>query len=515
VLEVDTSRGLMAGALRLDERILHYLAGVNLLDPRLEPLLTHTPVPAWIAPSHKAIALQAARAAASQPTTRHAPLLHFCGDDPQGQQDAAAAWAQHAGLDLFLIRAEDLPAPGAELDLLAQLWRREALLLPAALLLQTDSSALTPSAQHLAETLPGPVILATREPVRLHRPLVRFDLDKPEPSEQKQLWDRALGGFGVRNPGLAATLAEQFRLSACTIAQTAALAAGRKRVEPSELWAACRSQARPRLEDLAQRLACSAGWDDLVLPPAQLHTLHQIVAHLRHRMVVYENWGFGAKSRRGLGVSVLFTGESGTGKTLAAEVLAHELALDLYRVDLSSVVSKYIGETEKNLRQVFDAAEEGGVALLFDEADALFGKRTEVRDSHDHYANIGVSYLLQRMETFHGLAILTTNFKSSLDRAFQRRLRFIVTFPFPDLAQREEMWRRVFPPQTPTAGLDPAKLAQLHVTGGNIRNIALHAAFLAAQSGRPVAMEHLLDAAKTEVQKTERPLSEAEVRGWL
>ncbi len=200
---------------------------------------------------------------------------------------------------------------------------------------------------------------------------------------------------------------------------------------------------------------------------------------------------------------------------MAAEVLAAELRLDLYRIDLSSVVSKYIGETEKNLRRVFDAAEEGGAILLFDEADALFGKRSEVKDSHDRYANIEVSYLLQRMEAYRGLAILTSNFKDALDTAFLRRLRFIVHFPFPDAAQRAEIWRRAFPAQTPTLGIDPEKLGRLSVTGGNIRNIALAAAFLAADEGSPVGMPHLLRAARGELAKIERPLSDAEVRGWV
>jgi SpoVK/Ycf46/Vps4 family AAA+-type ATPase len=198
-------------------------------------------------------------------------------------------------------------------------------------------------------------------------------------------------------------------------------------------------------------------------------------------------------------------------------VLAQELDLDLYRIDLSAVVSKYIGETEKNLKQVFDAAEEGGVILLFDEADALFGKRSDVRDSHDRYANIEVSYLLQRMEAYQGLAILTTNLKSAMDRAFQRRLRFTVNFPFPDATQREAIWSRIFPPQTPTHGLNHKHLSQLNVAGGNIRNIALTAAFLAADEGseKPIDMTHLARAARLEAEKIQRPLSEAETRGWI
>jgi SpoVK/Ycf46/Vps4 family AAA+-type ATPase len=252
-----------------------------------------------------------------------------------------------------------------------------------------------------------------------------------------------------------------------------------------------------------------------VLPEMQKQTLRQLAAQSRQRMTVYETWGFAAKGRRGLGLSALFSGPSGTGKTLAAEVVAGELNLDLYRIDLSSVVSKYIGETEKNLKQVFDAAETGGVVLLFDEADALFGKRGEVKDSHDRYANIEVSYLLQRMESFQGLAILTTNLKSSLDKAFQRRLRFTIDFPFPDAAQREAIWSRVFPAQTPTKGLQPDRLAKLNMTGGNIRNIALNAAFLAAEAGASVEMAHVLQATRMEAVKIERPLSETEVRGWV
>jgi SpoVK/Ycf46/Vps4 family AAA+-type ATPase len=236
---------------------------------------------------------------------------------------------------------------------------------------------------------------------------------------------------------------------------------------------------------------------------------------VRHRLTVYEQWGFGRPGTRGLGISALFAGASGTGKTLAAEVLASNLELDLYRIDLSSVVSKYIGETEKNLRRIFDAADEGGAVLLFDEADALFGKRSEVKDSHDRYANIEVSYLLQRMECFRGLAILTTNLRSAVDTAFLRRIRFSVQFPFPDPGQRAEIWRRSFPPEAPTEGIDIERLSQLNVAGGNIRNIALHAAFLAADDGKSVGMGHLLHAARSEYAKLEKALTEAEIHGWL
>jgi SpoVK/Ycf46/Vps4 family AAA+-type ATPase len=340
-----------------------------------------------------------------------------------------------------------------------------------------------------------------------------YTVRKPDAVEQRELWITALGARATELNGTLEVLAGQFRLSAETIR---AIAEDMRisRDEPGELWEACRSTGRRRLDDLAERLRPAAQWDDLVLPEAQLTVLRQIAAHLRQRVRVYDDWGFAARDGRGLGVSALFTGESGTGKTLAAEVLANELGLDLYRIDLSAVVSKYIGETEKNLRRVFDAAEDSGAILLFDEADALFGKRSEVKDSHDRYANIEVSYLLQRMEAYRGLAILTTNMKAALDRAFQRRLRFIVQFPFPDASLREAIWRRVFPVQAPLDGIDYCQLARLNLPGGNIRNIAVNAAFLAAEAGASLSMAHLRRAAQGEGAKLERPLADAETRGW-
>jgi SpoVK/Ycf46/Vps4 family AAA+-type ATPase len=280
------------------------------------------------------------------------------------------------------------------------------------------------------------------------------------------------------------------------------------------LWEACRVESRRRLDGLAERINPRATWDDMVLPEAPLQILREIATQVKQRMKVYETWGFASKISRGLGLTALFVGHSGTGKTMAAEVLVNELHLDLYRIDLSQVVSKYIGETEKNLQRVFQAAEEGGAILLFDEADALFGKRSEVKDSHDRYANIEVSYLLQRMEEYHGLAILTTNMKEALDTAFLRRLRFIIQFPFPGAEQRKEIWRHIFPVDTPVEKLDFDKLARLNISGGNIRNIALYAAFLAAEANESVAMKHLLRATRVEYSKLEISLTDSEIRGW-
>jgi predicted nucleic acid-binding protein len=513
LVRLEVSHGLIDGDLQIDERILHYLAGLNDPDPRLAFLITAASSAQTIAEEHQAIAARAAELILAPYGA--VPVVQLCGDDRHGQEDVAGLIAASVGRALFAAEADDLPPVGPDLEGIRTLWEREALLLPAALLIRCGADGPTPAARQLAARLPGLVILAAREVVELARPFLRFDVEKPGPLEQRRLWTSALGDAAAGLDGALDDVSEQFRLSARVIDSTGTLVrapGGRARAD--ELWNLCRAVARPSLENLAQRLTPVVTWDDLVLPAPQMRTLRHLAAQVRHRMQVYERWGFASKSRRGLGVSALFTGESGTGKTLAAEVLANELALDLYRIDLSAVVSKYIGETEKNLRRVFDAAEQGGSILLFDEADALFGKRSEVKDSHDRYANIEVGYLLQRMEAYEGLAILTTNLKTALDRAFQRRLRFTVNFPFPDAAQREQIWARSFPRDAPSRGLNLARLAQLKVAGGSIQNIALNAAFLSAEVDQPIAMAHVLVAAQLEAEKLERPLSDAETRGW-
>ena len=279
-----------------------------------------------------------------------------------------------------------------------------------------------------------------------------------------------------------------------------------------QLWDRCLESTRPKLENLAQRIDVKAGWDDIVLPQEETDLLHAIADQVRERGTVYEEWGFHRRMNRGKGIGALFAGESGTGKTMAAEVIAKALRLHLYRIDLATVVSKYIGETEKNLRRLFDAAEDGGAILFFDEADALFGKRSEVRDAHDRYANIEIDYLLQRLEAYRGLAILATNNKSSLDGAFMRRLRFVVNFPFPGVAEREKIWRKVFPPETPIDCIDWKRLSQFNLTGGNIHSIALNAAFMAAAKRTAVTMRLVLRAARMEFKKLEKLINEADFR---
>ena len=245
----------------------------------------------------------------------------------------------------------------------------------------------------------------------------------------------------------------------------------------------------------------------MVLAPATLAELQALVAQVARRAQVHHEWGYGRVLGRATGISALFAGPSGVGKTMAAEAIAKALSLDLYVVDLARVTSKYIGETEKNLRRIFDAAEAGGCVLFFDEADALFGKRSEVKDSHDRYANLEISYLLQRMESFSGLAILATNLKSHLDTAFLRRIRTIVDFAIPDAEVRMALWRRALPPAAPQGGIDFSRLARHELTGGNIATIATNAAFRASAEGVPIGMAHLAAAMANEFRKLDRDTS--------
>ncbi|CAN5844835.1 ATP-binding protein [soil metagenome] len=541
LIEVGAGSTLTASPLRIDEPVLHYLVGAHYLDERLASLVEPLAAVDKLVASQVHLAEQMANLWSRSTDFTVLPVVQLCGPENAAKRAITADACARLGLNLYSMAAQFLPTDPHELEALVRLWEREASLSRAALLLDCDEldasdAPRTQTVMRLIERVGGVLIITGRERRRMHsRPIISLEVAKPSSAEQRMLWQDALGATAPNLNGQVDKLIAQFSLSAPAI-YTAAFAvtdrlakvqqdAGDRQEEnptslasvqiQNQLWDACRVQSRPRLDDLAQRVTSQASWEELVLPEMQLQTLHEIGAHVRQRATVYEQWGFAAKGARGLGISALFTGNSGTGKTLAAEVLANELRIDLYRIDLSQVVSKYIGETEKNLRRVFDAAEEGSAMLLFDEADALFGKRSEVKDSHDRYANIEVSYLLQRMEAYRGLAILTTNMKNALDPAFLRRIRFIVHFPFPDAAQRAEIWRRIFPAATPIEHLDATRLARLNVAGGNIRNIALNGAFLAADAGEPVRMVHLLRAAQIEYAKLEKPLTENEIGGWV
>jgi AAA+ superfamily predicted ATPase len=525
LIEVGAGPIVTQAPLRIDERILHYLLGFGAFDERLASLLTPLgDAEAPLAPSHQAVADEIARLWLDAEPGARTALVQLNGVSADCRPIIAAAAAK-LGLHAASLGAERLPGEASDLENFERLWAREGALSGfGALLVESDDAALkeddagrSPAPLNaFLERAAGFVALREREPRRLPgRTAISFDVNHPTRVEQIALWRAQLGeSADMADVGEAVA---QFSLPGAAIASIAGEVRAQARRAPSNppaLWELCRRRMRGALDGLAQRIETKLGWDDLVLPAGQKRTLRAIAAQLRQRGKVYDQWGFGAVSRRGQGLSALFYGPSGAGKTMAAEVLAAELRLDLYHIDLSRLMSKYIGQTEANLRKVFDAAEDNGAILLFDEADTVFGLRAEVKDSHDRFANIQTGYLLQRMEAYRGLAILTTNQRAALDPAFMRRLRFSVAFPFPDAPERAEIWRRAFPAAAQTEGLDAAKLAHLRLAGGNIRNIALNAAFIAADVGEPVGMAHVRAAAESEYAKLERRLTQAEAEAW-
>ncbi len=526
LIEVEAGMSLTSSLLRIDERVLHYLAGVQHLDERLAGMITPVESHLEAVPSHRVLAEKLASAWSRFEGTSRLPVIQLCGDDIQAKRSIASCACSILGMNLYSLSARLIPSAPGDLDIMIRLLERDSVLSSMALYLDCediDQSNLSQLIRHVVDSARCPIIISNRSRRSgFESPVVTMDVARPSKKEQRELWMKVAGKAALSLDGQLDVIISEFDLNPQEIRNAWAEASDGLKPGASNaegitdlLWDSCRCQARRHLDDLATRIEPIAVWDDLILPQSQRRILKDIAAHVRNRAIVYGDWGFSRKISHGLGISALFSGASGTGKTMAAEVLANELGLDLYRIDLSSVVSKYIGETEKNLKRVFDAAEQGGTILLFDEADALFGRRSEVKDSHDRYANIEISYLLQRMEAYRGLAILTTNMRGSIDPAFMRRIMFSVQFPFPDQIQRAEIWRRMFPKDAPRKGLDVDKLSRLNVAGGNIRNIALYAAFLAADEGGAIEMKHLLHAAHVEYAKLEKPLTEAEVGGWV
>jgi vesicle-fusing ATPase len=515
LVNVSDSGTLTSRRASIDERVLHHLLGLPARDPRLDGMVIAFPPSGPMFRSHENAATEFARSVVN---ARRQVIVNLRAND----EATGRAFAMHVSDTLGAVPvgvvAPALPRPGLTLHDLTRLLDREWLLsrsLPVVFGIEDQE----PAVGVLAETSLTPVIITINAPPKTctsvsSRVVLNHTVPAPSPAEQRSLLRHAING--AADPDLMSAVDDVAHRHSLTSESIAAIGLEMNQPDgeasPSQrLHTLCRERSRTRLDNLAQRIASRAGWSDIVLPTGHLDRLRDITRQVRHRFTVYDEWGFADRTSRGLGVTALFAGESGTGKTLAAEIIANELSLDLYRVDLAATVSKYIGETEKNLSRLFDAAEGSGAVLLFDEADALFGKRTEIRDSHDRYANLEVAYLLQRMESYRGLAILTTNLRSNLDRAFVRRLRFIMQFPFPDEEQRAEIWRKAFPPQTPLENVEPESLAKLTIPGGSIWSIALSAAFAAAEAGTAITPAHLVQAARTEYAKNDRSLTMTEM----
>jgi hypothetical protein len=451
-------------------------------------------------------------------TGRRAPVLCIAGPEGAGRRSLVYGAAHAIGARVLRVRCDALPRDGADLGRLAQAIAREAVLWHAVLLLDgvdqlaADNDSGRPERAGAIEAAiladyTGPVAATSprtdARPVRFDRGLVFIDLAVPPESARATIWQRALGAQG--SVDTAERAASRYPVTGGIIERAAASAIARAHargevVSADDIHAGVRSTLDVKLSTLGVRIAWRQTWADLVLPEDSLDEVKEFIARVRHRRRVYDEWGFARKVAKGLGLSALFKGPPGTGKTMVAGIIADELALDLYQIDLSRIVSKYVGETEKNLASLFDAAEAGHAILLFDEADSLFAKRTEVKSSVDRYANLEVNYLLQRMEAFNGITILTTNLDSSIDEAFRRRISFRVDFPMPDAEERVKLWQTMLPKEAAVDdGVDFERLAQRYeMSGGYIRNAVLRAAFLAAEDGGSIGMSHLLRAANLE-----------------
>ncbi len=562
IIELNSNENSYLNApLRLADDILQYIISDStnvgkasvftpLLKPYCRPLLITEPVMF----SEKQSAEQVQKILCH----KQLPLLLLDTEQqPELSHQAVALMAQATERKAYVIDLAWLPSTVDDLNIFCEAIIRELYLHAGFLLLHAEiinkcdpvmRSVWGTWLEKLSLACPGQLIISAKQPLNLGSLTGGFEgniegaamyplsLSLPSNEEQQQLWFNELGNelgnkLDQRNgqPYQWEQLTEQFCFNKQQIISVArelklsnilanevAKETKVKTIQAIELWKACKLQQKSLLGDIAQVIPPgSAGWDDIILSPKHKSVLKAVVAQVQKRKKVYHEWGFGrGKSAYGLGISVLLSGPSGTGKTLAARIIANELQRDIYQIDLSKVADKYIGETEKNLEKIFLAAEHSGAILLFDEADALFGKRSKINDSKDRHANLGVSYLLQRMESYKGISILTSNFQSVLDDAFMRRIRFMVQFSFPDVQHRQNLWEQIFPKQAPKDNLDFSKLARLSLTGGSIRNIVLQAAFDAASSEQAISMAHILLACRHEFDKTQKTLSDHLVADW-
>ncbi|HEX3092828.1 MAG TPA: AAA family ATPase [Candidatus Angelobacter sp.] len=518
--------------LKLDERIVDYLLGEDALDSRLAGFVS------LLKPSMRSedMILPTGLIDRLKPLVEEhrnpgrSLNLYFHGPYGVGKRSTAGVLCAHLGWKLLVVDSTRIVSSGPEFAALVNLIMREATLQQAAVYWQNfgvhvveDQRDVMALLLHELQayqnvTFFGGEALWEPSDFPLLPPFIRISFPRPSYSERLLLWDRALAGKA--SSGIdTAKLANKFRFSGGQIRDAAATAQNLAQrrgpidtaVEMSDLLEACRLQSNRKLAALATQIVSHHRWSDIVLPPDRMSQLREICNAMEYRSLVYDQWGFDGKLSLGKGLSLLFTGPSGTGKTMGAEILAGELGLDLYKIDLSTVVSKYIGETEKNLARIFTEAATSNAILFFDEADALFGKRSEVRDSHDRYANVEINYLLQRMEEYEGTVILATNLRKNMDEAFVRRIQFTIEFPFPNAEQRLAIWQRIFPRQMPRADLDLEFMARrFEIAGGSIRNIALSAAFLGATDGGCVTMQHLIHATRQEFQKMGKVVMEGE-----
>ncbi|MCP4156519.1 MAG: ATP-binding protein [bacterium] len=521
--------------LKIDEGIVNYLLEYNVLDPRLSSFArVLNPVLDWnvvlMEEKEKRKLKELAENHFKQKESRKL-IFYFHGPGESGKPAAAKAFCSCLELHLLEVDVREIVNSKMEFEKIVQILFREVLLHPAAIYLRNYDRLLTADSPENREQyrsyrkiiasaitsysfltfLSGetpwdpPGELKKEAYVKIEFPLPGYPL-------RKEMWEHYLNGdYRLSGEVGKKLLANKFKFTGGQIRDAVHTARNLALMRPGnngeismeDLYTSCRSQTNHKLSEMACKITPYYTWDDIVLPPEKLQQLREIHNYVKYRHIVYHDWGFDAKFSLGKGLNVLFSGASGTGKTMAAEIIANLLKLELYKIDLSSIVSKYIGETEKNLGKIFKEAETANAILFFDEADALFGKRSEVKDAHDRYANIEINYLLQKMEEHEGIVILTTNLRKNIDEAFTRRMHYSVDFPFPDQEYRLRIWQNIFPQKTPRDNdIDYPFLAKkFKISGGNIKNIALNTAFLAADDGKQIRMAHIVKAIKREYQK--------------
>jgi hypothetical protein len=535
LLEVHQAGGapLLTANLRIDEHIAGVIKGEKgQLDERLRALLSPLPSAPTLPASQAVIAHSIERWLSA---ARPVGIVQLTGADTASKRDVMAASAALSGRQVMSIAADTLPTQPDDFDTFVRLWQRESRLMPLVLYIEAvepttamigEDRAVTSGNPRLIRNMRRigePVVIDTRKAIAELEGSGILEVRPPTEKERRELWCDALAKHGIETSAQSiARLAGEFTLASSRIEENAEQAVYGLESHHLEngpdcvdrAWQVCISRGAADIEGLAERIEPKAQLDDIKLPSHGKTELERLVQHAQHRSTVISDFGFGARTNRGLGLAALFCGESGTGKTMAAEAVAGALGLPLFRIDSASLISKYIGETEKNIRRIFEAAEAGGAVCFFDECDSFSSRRVEANDSHDHFLNVQINYLLTRMDSFTGVAILATNMKQALDPAFLRRTRYVIEFPFPGMAERKAIWQSVFPSQTPVGELDYDRLARFVLAGGNVHNAALAAAHSAAAEDKgeyaSVEMPHILEAIRAELIKIGRPGSSSD-----
>jgi ATP-dependent 26S proteasome regulatory subunit len=535
----DRDSSFLSKALRAEEGIVDYLLGQSRMDDRLRAFTTIVRPTRCFKDLYLPDVLVNELQNAGRSLSRHGGAIFVHGAKGSGKRAIAEAISAQQQRPIVLARLDRQSTDQLSLTTALQLLQREAVLQGANLFLGgvdslfgADTAAQQKKVAFLEALDPRGflIFVGSNAEIPMTDSTVKygtlsFAVPSPAFADRVLLWNEAIKsmGKGTSSDVDSAILANKFTLTGGEINSVCREAAARAALRGADgtfsladIEAAARSQSNQGLQRLARKVSCIHDWSDLILPARSARQLREVCASEKYRHIVYSRWGYDRRLAQGKGLNALFCGASGTGKTMAAGIIARELSLDLYKIDLSSVVSKYIGETEKQLNQIFHEAGSSNAILFFDEADALFGKRSEVKDAHDRYANVEVAYLLQKMEEYEGIVILATNFRRNLDDAFTRRMHHIVEFPFPDAGLREQIWKGLVPPDAPLASdVNFSFLArQFELSGGNIRNVALAAAFLAAESGGDISMEHFILGTARELQKLGRLPSRSEFREY-